>query len=440
MKLRPRRFWAVRRGADGHRGRALLTVAGSSLGGQLILLAASPLLTRLYSPTDFGIYTAVLAVVAIGAVVSTGRLELAIPIQKSDREARQLVWASMWMLIPTGVAAAVVVAIAQPLVESSDLGAGLYPWLWAAPAAMGAYAVADVFTQYAIRRRRYTAVARRNFLQGALGAAGQLALAVPLPQLGLVVGQVGGRLLAGLSMVRGAGLGSRRSPGRPDPVEAIRVAWFHRRFMATLVPAALLNTIGTQVAPVLIGFLFGAPVLGFLGLVQRVLGAPTSLVGHAVYQLYLGEAASETRRSGHTDLRGFLRLSARLASTSLLVFGLLAAVSPAVFPLVFGSEWALAGSLAQIMCLAFALQFVAFPTSQTLILNDAASWQLAWDGFRLVLTLSSVAAAWLTGGDIVSAVWALSISSAVSYLVLWLAALLAITSRKSAAGSLGEIR
>src|SRR5579859_6097194 len=59
-------------------------------GGQAVSLLLSPLLTRLYSPQEFGTLSVYSAIVAILVVISSLRYELALPLVRDDEDAVNL--------------------------------------------------------------------------------------------------------------------------------------------------------------------------------------------------------------------------------------------------------------------------------------------------------------------------------------------------------------
>ena len=70
--------------------RNVLTLMTGTTLAQAIPIAISPILTRLYSPEDFGTFGLYMAIVAIASVLVTGRYELAILLPKRDRDAMHI--------------------------------------------------------------------------------------------------------------------------------------------------------------------------------------------------------------------------------------------------------------------------------------------------------------------------------------------------------------
>ena len=59
-----------------------------------------------------------------------------------------------------------------------------------------------------------------------------------------------------------------------------------------MAPAGVLNVAGLYLPILLLAWLYGPVVAGYVGFTQRVLGLPMTLIGQSVAQVYLGELSS----------------------------------------------------------------------------------------------------------------------------------------------------
>ncbi|TSA51928.1 MAG: hypothetical protein D4R43_00025 [Sphingobacteriales bacterium] len=59
-------------------------IVGGTLVSQLITIAISPVLSRLFSPAEFGLYSIFINIAATTAVVSTFRYEYAVMLPQKD--------------------------------------------------------------------------------------------------------------------------------------------------------------------------------------------------------------------------------------------------------------------------------------------------------------------------------------------------------------------
>ena len=147
--------------------RATLTLMAGGAAAQALPLLLGPLLTRLYVPSEFGLYHLFAAVAANLAVVACARYEHALPLAADDAEARTLAALCRWVLLGAfGVSVLMAVAWAW------HAGAIWPLWL---PAAVGALGLLSLATLWAMRARRFNALAASRVLQHGGGAALQAA-------------------------------------------------------------------------------------------------------------------------------------------------------------------------------------------------------------------------------------------------------------------------
>ena len=70
--------------------RHVVTLMTGTAVAQAIPIAMSPILTRIYTPEDFGLFALYMSTSALLAEVATGRYELAIMLPKKDEDARDI--------------------------------------------------------------------------------------------------------------------------------------------------------------------------------------------------------------------------------------------------------------------------------------------------------------------------------------------------------------
>ena len=160
--------------------RATLTLLAGGALAQGLPLLLGPLLTRLYAPAEFGAYHLFAAVAANVAVVACARYEFALPLARSDDEARALVAVCLRLLVATTVLATLASAA-----WAVSVGASWPLWLGPAVAALG---LASLATLAATRARRFRALAAARVVQHGGGAAARPAAGVQR-----LAGAMGGR-------------------------------------------------------------------------------------------------------------------------------------------------------------------------------------------------------------------------------------------------------
>lgn len=399
--------------AAGPTRRAGLTVLAGSGAGFGLALLLTPVLSRLYAPSVYGMFTAVAALAAIFVGVSTFRLEVLSQRVTDAAEASRLRQLALVAALGWGLAVSVLTGVVVLL-----LGASRW-WLATGPLVTVA-SLQLVGSAAWTRERRYRALASANLAQGAGAAVLQVAL-------GWIAGSVGA-LLAGFAAGRLAWLPALHesyrvaAPNGRGSRQRLAQTWRESRgFAATSGGAAALNSIGGQL-PVLLGAgLFGQAEVGFLAMAIRLLVAPLGVVGQAAAAANAGEAGRLLRDRDPT-----VAVMVRKGMRDLFAVGVLPCVVAGVaggwlVPVLLGVTWAPAGPLLAWLALGTLAQVTVSPFSQLLNLTGRHRWLLIWDAARMVLVGLTFGIPAALGQPLVVAVAAYSVGLVVLYGVLgWL--------------------
>ena len=89
--------------SNGEFTRNVITLVKGTTIAQAIPILISPILTRIYSPSEFGILAIYISLLSILSVISTGKYELAIMLPDDEEEAIQLIWLSFFMSVISSV-------------------------------------------------------------------------------------------------------------------------------------------------------------------------------------------------------------------------------------------------------------------------------------------------------------------------------------------------
>lgn len=404
-----RKSWA-KRFTSGAVSRILL----GSLIGQGAILLASPALTRLYSPTDFGALAVVTAVSAVLGNLVTLSWERAIVVPADDNRAKDVVVLGLAsVLVLVSVLTVVAYFIRNDV--ATRLNSRVFDDYWwlvpATVAAIGFYAIAS---SWLVRRQQYSALAVRNAVQGISQAGASVLLGlIGLIPLGLISSVGVGRVAALIGMVRLR----RRVPGGRRQLKETAVRF--KRFPLINTWSRILNSLGLQLPVILIIGLFGSIEAGLYALTLRVLAAPVGIVADAVSQYFEGLFAQRYRNREP----GLERMLSQFATKLLLVAALpVVAVlvgGPWLFSFAFGAEWSTAGFYAQLLVLSYYAQFVVSPVSRALVILERQGLQLAWDATRLAATSAAVLVSWVVSDDFVICAIALAAVQAIWYVALF---------------------
>jgi O-antigen/teichoic acid export membrane protein len=177
---------------------------------------------------------------------------------------------------------------------------------------------------------------------------------------GLIAGLLGGRGAAALMLGRGAWGDKKRGLLTFSGKAMLKQAKRYYDFPLYSAPTAFLDILALQLPVFFLTRFFDSSVVGWFALTARVIGAPLTLVGSCVGQVYYQFISEATHRND--DLRSYVIQVAKylllLVSLPVLVAVLF---SPALFTFIFGAQWGTAGENARILVIPIAIKFVVTP-------------------------------------------------------------------------------
>ncbi len=333
-------------------------VSGSALA-QLIALACAPILTRLYTPEDFGLLGVFMAVSAVAATIATLRYDMALVLPKEDASAWCLLrLAGTWTCIAVLLAFFVLFPLRDSLADLVGAPglARYFVWLPLLVLTSGWLSLA---THWAIRKKRFRALSTTSVSTCVLGNGYKIG--------GGLIGFGGGVLIVGtfiqqlLHLTVLAFQLRKEIPSAPyDPVEARAQAREHRSFPLYRMPQDGLNTLTVQLPNIILAVLYSPAIIGFYLLAQRVLQAPTSVIRESVrsvmYQRFV-EAEHQDQKLYSICVKATLLMAAVMLPfvVVILIWG------PLLFEWIFGQEWLVAGQYARWLVLWVAVSFCNVP-------------------------------------------------------------------------------
>ncbi len=370
--------------APGSYLRGVATLMSGTVLAHGITIAATPILTRLYEPSEFGILALFLAIANLIGVAACGRYEMAIVLPDDDDDAVGLLGLSLAIALASAMVSLLLVALLGEKIANWLASPELGLLLWLLPVAVLARGFYQALNFQATREKHFRRVAASRVGQSGSATASQIAMATAAAPgaAGLAGGYVLGLVIGGIVLL---------SRYRSIVVEALsrifrigRLFSLARRYKAFPLfdlPASLLNT-GTYELPVLLlGLFFLESVVGEFGLAMRVVALPSVFISASLAQVFYQRANQAYNEHGHARdvVAPSLRILLYLALPCYLLLGLFA---PWLFELVFGEAWREAGVFAAALTPLCFFMFLVAPVSQLFLIygkqNILFRFQLAY--------------------------------------------------------------
>jgi len=363
--------------------RQVFGLGSGVIVAHLITLAVSPIITRIYTPEEFGLFALFNSLVVILSLFATGAYEFSIVLPEKDRSGKNLFKLSFLTTLSFTLFCYIVLFLSASYI--SEWTTLSIPFLGLIPLGVLFHAGMNILTYWFTRKEYFDEFARAKIsmasgtglFQVLIGFAGFTAT-------GLLVGYIAGRVSSIFTMTWQK-LGEVKQLFREwKQPEIKRVAKLYRDHPKFVLISSLLSMAAIELPVFLITSLFGSQELGFYGLAFRVLMAPVTLVSMSVGHVYF-QKLSDRKNQGHELSSYLLKMWGVLFVIGILPFTLLYMFSEPLFAFIFGTDWFDAGTVASILSPMLLFTFIANPTSKSLlVLNKQKIMPLFSSGSLLI--------------------------------------------------------
>lgn len=390
----------------------------------LVAIAIIPVLTRIYTPEEIGIYAAFVSIFNICYCVASLRYEYATLIPTNNISANNITALALTVsLSSTLIVTAILILFANPIASTLNISA--LGWLiYFIPLAMFSYSFFMILSLSLNRYQKYGAIAGGKITVSSTMATGQVLLGLlRFKEAGLVLGKVASDMAGAifllwhrhkLQLSISAGVSSKRM---------MAMAKRHKNFALYNAPHALTTTLSNNFPVLLFNSFFSEAIAGFYAMAAKALYTPIRVVAQAGYQVFSQRIAE---KFGHKEpLLPFIRSTLLLlAGGSFLPFLLLFFLSPPLFSWFLGADWEITGRFVRILTPYIFLVFIVTPLNFIPLMLNRQRKAFAVDLVYLFSRLSALGVGIYYQNVYLSLVLYTAVGIAVnSYLLVWYYAL-----------------
>lgn len=345
--------------------KGIKMLAFGSLSARIIGLALIPILTRLYTPEDYGALSVFSSLILIISPLLTLRYVTAIPLPKSDMVAMFLVLISIFSIL-----------LFSLLLLFVFLGLHDYLFFWLnvhdyvrywflIPLACFLVSFYEVLNMWAVRKKNYKALMNVAFFQAVAGEGVKVSAGLlGLTKIGLIIGFAVSQSAGVFYLLRMLLPAFLKGLGFVSLRRLLIIVKYYSGYPFYRMPSQLLLLLASQSPLLFFSFSYGVEAAGQFSLSLMAIVLPMNLIGQAISKAYYAEIAS----IGRGDIQGVMALTIDL-QRKLLILGapiaaLLYFLAEPLFPLLFGSAWEVAGLYVSILSMYLLTQFTSAPLMQ----------------------------------------------------------------------------
>jgi O-antigen/teichoic acid export membrane protein len=359
-------------------------MTGTSIA-QAIPIAISPILTRIYTPEDFGVFALYMSIASILSVVATGRYELAIMLPKKDEDAINIVVLSIIITFFVSFVALLLVYTFNAQITNLLGSPGVSNWLYFIPATVLLTGIYQSFNYWSNRKKQYKRLATSRVVQSGTTAITNIGMGVGgFGSSGLILGGVLGQGVATTILAR---MIWKEDSCRLNKVNKLKIFALIKRYKKLPIfnlPNALVDGFRLSGINILIGTVYTTSILGQFSLAWKMIQMPMGLIGSSLSQVFFQKVATTNREELDILVKKFI-LRASIVAFPIFLTIYIYAVD--IFIIVFGKNWEVAGEVASILTPWLFLNFLTSPLANLFIVLNKQEIVLGVSFLYMILPL-----------------------------------------------------
>lgn len=360
-------------------GDSFLMILSSGIA-QVILIITTPIITRLYSPTEFGEFTIFSNIAMILIPIINARYDLLIVNTKNDRSANILSQISFLISL----------LILLILIPIFAISAWLYPnfildFIFII-IMLFLVSLTNIFTNYLNKEKKYKVLSLINVFRAGSMALLQIIFGLlALGSLGLIIG-------FSLSYIAGITLGYKTFKKHfnivRDKEETKALFLENKNQLVYSTPSILLNSLSFSVVVFFIGILYTNTEVGIYGMAIRVLGIPVTIISLGLSKIFMQQANDYYIEYG--NFRNLLlKFSSILVIVSIILYVPLYLFSEELVNILLGHSWVDAITVIKIVIPLFVIRLIVSTVSLSVIVLQKQQLELILQALFLIGTTAT---------------------------------------------------
>tara|TARA_B100000686_G_scaffold320193_1_gene371607 strand:+ start:1118 stop:2410 length:1293 start_codon:yes stop_codon:yes gene_type:complete len=356
--------------------------------GQIIGIVSLPILTRLYSPSDFAVLNLFTQVVMLMNILLTLRLEYFINLPKENDNVYLLLKGILVIGFSTLIFWSGVVHFFSTDISKLLNEPLLSDWLILAPIT-ALFMSISIAIQHLHQRNEHYKISGFSEIISKLGYvfSGVIGYLILPKSLGLMLAIIFSNFVKGAYLVTSLKKSIIKKVFLSfESCRAIGKTLFKYSYLSSSLTFSHIMLAFTTAIPVIfISNFYGKEILGQFSLVIATIYLPSSVLGIAIGQVYYQRAAK--RYANGNNFNDLWKETANF----LLVFGIpiylfIGFLSPYAYPIIFGAEWYEAGQYATIVSISAFFGFITVPLDRGCLVTNRGWYVMLYHSLRVLTT------------------------------------------------------
>ncbi len=380
--------------------RNVLTLMSGTTIGQIISLAVYLVLSRIYTPADFGVFALYMSILSITNITATAKYELAVMMPREDHKGLNLAGLSAVISIFVSILLFLLVLFLNQRIARMLGNEQISPWLYLIPLSTLLNGFYQGLNYWSNRKKRFRTMMAASLSQSLTNSSVKVGagLLVGGP-FGLIAGSILGQITGFLTFLQNFLKHDRKRIPSINQKDMGTLAREYYRFPKYNMFHGIINNFSGSLPIFILTSWFSTATAGLYSFGFTMIFRPMSLVTTAFSQVFSQRVITK-ENVGQEILPDVRRLLVKMFQFSFIPFGIVAIFAPQIFKFVFGPEWETAGTYTRILIPWLYLVFLSAPFSFLPDLLQAQGRAFFIDAIKLAVRIMAMAAG-VHSGDIV---------------------------------------
>jgi O-antigen/teichoic acid export membrane protein len=396
--------------------RNVLTLMTGTTIAQAIPIAITPILTRIYTPEDFGVFALFMAIASIFGTIVNGRYELAIMLPQKDEDAINIFALGFIIAFVISLILLILVLVFNNyfvnLLGNKEIGV----WLFFIPITVFLVGLWKLLNCFNIRKKQYKDIAKATIIKTIVLSTVQLSIGlIKSGVTGLISGQIISQLFANTKLLSNI-IKDKALISKISKVKIISLAKKYQDFPKHNAPAALSDSAALELPSILLPKLFGMAMSGYFFLAHKMIAIPSALIGKSIEGVFFQEMSAK-KNMRFKCWPFFIKTVKHLFFIGLPISFFIALFGPYLFQIVFGDQWKVSGEIAPYLAIIFLFTFVVSTVSSVFSVSGYIKRGAFWKHLYLITSLSIFAFSMFVGLKFFEFLFLFTIHEIVLYLI-----------------------
>jgi len=400
--------------------RNVIILASGTAMAQIIALASSPVITRLYGPQAFGLMGTFTAIVSIIGPLAALTYPVAIVIPKRDQDALSVIRLSLIITMIISLISMITITFFNKQIANIFNLNEISAYLFLIPLVIIFAGLMQVAEQWLIRTKQFSINARVTVLQSIIINGSKIGFGYIYPVATILI--ILNTLADGLRAVMMIFFAKQSNYQKKIELKTQKrklkeLAKDYNDFPIYRAPQVFIEKISQNLPILMLTAFFGPASAGFYAIGKTVLNQPHTLISGAVGNVFYPRIVEAFNNKENITLL-IKKTTFALFVVGILPFGIIILFGPFLFSFVFGSDWITAGEYARWIALFSFSEFINRPSVRTLPVLNAQKFYLNYTIIWLIIRIGLLSIGYFIFSSDYISIALFAISSIISNILL----------------------